>query len=80
MEPPPIKHTFSGDPKELPFFLNQVWAHFDQTAYVYLNDAMMVNAVAANLEGEATEWVTSLHNEGASDLLDANLFMEQLRA
>lgn len=80
MEPPPIKPTFNGDLEKLPFFLNQVWAHFDRYAYVYLNDAMMVNTVEANLEGDVAEWVTNLHDEGAPELLDANLFMEQLRA
>lgn len=40
----------------------------------------MVNAMTANLEGEATEWVTNLHDDGAPELLDVNLFMEQLRA
>lgn len=79
MEPPPINPTFDGDPKKPSFFLNQVWANFDQYAYAYLDDAMMVNTVVANLKGEVAEWVTNPHNLGASELLDANLFMEQLR-
>lgn len=78
MEPPTNKPTFDGDPKKRPFFLNQVWAHFDQYAYTYL-DAMMVNAVVANI-GEAAEWVTNLHDEEALELLDASLFMELLTA
>ncbi|KAK9399043.1 hypothetical protein NXF25_014012 [Crotalus adamanteus] len=43
-----------------------------------MDGAMMVNAVAANLEGEVADWVTNLHGEGAPGLNDINLFMEQL--
>ncbi|KAK9395668.1 interleukin-4 receptor subunit alpha [Crotalus adamanteus] len=70
-----MKLTFNGYPKRLNFFLNQVWVHLD----CYLDGAMMVNAVAANLEGEAANWVTNLHDDGAPELNDINLFMEQLR-
>lgn len=51
----------------------------DRYAHTYSDDATIVNAVAANMEGEAVEWVTNLHDEGTPELLDANLFMEQLR-
>lgn len=40
----------------------------------------MGNAVAANLEGEAAEWVTSLHDEDALELGNINVFLEELRA
>lgn len=39
---------------------------------------MMVNVVTSNLKGEAVEWMTNLHDEGP-ELLNADLFMEQLR-
>ncbi|KAK9407792.1 hypothetical protein NXF25_006566 [Crotalus adamanteus] len=55
-----------------------MWAHLDCYAYAYLDGAMMVNAVAANLLGEAADWVTNLHDEGSPEL-HINLFMEQLR-
>ncbi|KAK9403789.1 hypothetical protein NXF25_008616 [Crotalus adamanteus] len=71
-ELPPI---FYEDPKKLTFFLNHVWAHLDRYAYAYLDGDMMVNAVVANLEGEAADWVTNLHDEGAPEL-NINLFME----
>lgn len=61
----PIKPTFDRNPKKLPFFLNQVWPHLDCSAYTHPDDATMVNTVVANLEGEAAECVTSLHDEGA---------------
>lgn len=80
LEPPLIKPTFDGDPKKLSFFLNQIWVHLDLYAYAYSDNATMVNAMTANLEGEAAECVTNLHNEGTPQLLNTNLFMEQLRA
>lgn len=63
-----MKATFDGDPEKLAFFLNQVWAHLDRYAPGYPSEVAMVNAVAANMEGEATEWVTRLHDEDAPEL------------
>ncbi|KAK9399577.1 Cbp53E: Calbindin-32 [Crotalus adamanteus] len=36
----------------------------------------MVNIVAANLEGEATEWMTSLHDKEALELGKLVVFLE----
>lgn len=76
----PIKATFDGDPEKLPFFLNQVWAHLNRYTPAYTDNSMMMDAGAVNLEVEAAEWVTSLHDEQAPELWDTNLFMDQLRA
>lgn len=56
--PPPVdlpqmKATFDGDPKKLAFFLSQVWAHLHRYAPGYPLEVAIVNAVAANVEGEA---------------------------
>lgn len=78
MNPPPLRATFDGDPDKLAFFLNQVWAHLDRNAPAYPDKRVMVNAVATNL-GEAMEWITSLHDEEASELGNLDIFLEELR-
>lgn len=57
-----------------------MWAHLDQYDPAYSEAAAMVNAVAANLEGEAAEWVTSLHNEDAPEMTNINAFLDEFRA
>lgn len=39
-----------------------------------------MNAVAANLDVEATEWVASLHDEDSPELGNAEVFLEELWA
>lgn len=63
-------------PGQIAFFLNQVWAYLDCYASVYPDNSVMMNMVAVNLEGEAAEWVTSLHDEQAPELQNINLFMD----
>lgn len=65
---PLIKAKFDGDPEKLAFFLNQVWSHLDQYGEFYTDDEACVSAIGENLEGEAVEWVTLLHDEGAPEL------------
>lgn len=80
LDPLLIKATFDGEPDKLSFFINQVWVHVDCYAPTYPDERVMVNVVAANLEGEAAEWMTSLHDEDAPELGNVDLFLEELRA
>lgn len=57
-----------------------MWAHLDHYAYAYPNERMMVSAVAANLEGEAAEGITSFHDEDIPELGNIDLFLEELRS
>lgn len=34
----------------------------------------------AHLEGKAAEWVTALHDKGAPELVDLDMFLGELRA
>lgn len=45
------------------FFLNQVWAYLGRYALAYPDEMSVVNAITANLKGEAAEWVTGLHDK-----------------
>lgn len=47
---------------------------------MYADNEACVATIMANLEGEATEWVVSLHNEGAPKLEDLDVFLGELRA
>lgn len=53
-DPLSMKPIFDGDPEKVVFFLNQVWAHLKCYAPAYPLDMVMVNAIAANLEGDST--------------------------
>lgn len=39
----------------------------------------MISATTDNLEGEAAEWVTQLHDEGAPELNNIDDFLQELR-
>lgn len=75
IEPPLIKATLDGNLEKLAFFLNQMWAHLDQYGPVYFDDVACVNAIVANVEGEAAECVTGLHDERVPELGDPNDFL-----
>ncbi|KAK9412216.1 RGAG4: Retrotransposon gag domain-containing protein 4 [Crotalus adamanteus] len=62
MKSPTIKVTFYGSLETLVFFLNQ-----DQNGPAYFDDVAYVNVIVANLEREAAEWVTGLHDEGVGE-------------
>lgn len=46
----------------------------------YPSDQAMVYTVTVNLEGEAVEWVTQLHDEDVPELGNINTFLKELRA
>lgn len=75
----PFEATFDGDLEKLTFFLNQVHSHVNHNVDAYPDPAAMVDVIAANLEGEASEWLNSLHNEQAPELWNLNLFIWGLR-
>lgn len=51
----------------------------DQHGAEYLDDEVWVDVIVANLEGEVTEWVTDLHDEGIPELADLDAFFCGLR-
>lgn len=65
-DPPPLKYTFDGDPKKVTIFLNNVQVNCYEWAYLY--KAEMIDDMAANLEGEAVEWVAGPWEEQAPEL------------
>lgn len=71
--------TFNG-PEKLAFFMNQVWAHLDDHMVDYPSDRVMVRAVTVNLEGQAAEWVTQLHDKDAPELGNINTFLQELKS
>lgn len=73
----PIKAMFNGSLKKLSFFL---WACLEWYALTYPDKVTMVNAVTANLEGEAAEWVTGLHDKEAPELGNIVDFLVEFRA
>lgn len=70
---------FDGTPGKLSYFLKRIWSHLDRYGDQYQSDRDMVSAIADNMEGEAVDWITQLHNQGASELRDADKFVEALR-
>lgn len=78
--PPLLRATFDGNPEKLAFFLKQVWTHLDQHGGEYTEVKAQVDVVIIILEGEAAEWMTTLHDEGAPDLSDPDAFLCELRA
>lgn len=72
----PIKAMFNGSLEKLSFFLCACQGWY---ALTYPDKVTMVNTVTANLEGEAAEWVTGLH-DGAPELGNIDDFLVEFRA
>lgn len=70
---------FDRNLEKLVFFLNQMWAHLDLYGPVYAIDVACMNAIVANFEGEAVEWVMGCHDQGAPKLGDPDMFLGELR-
>ncbi|KAK9403780.1 hypothetical protein NXF25_008607 [Crotalus adamanteus] len=79
-EPPSLKPTFDGQLEKVAYFLNQVWIYLVQHEAAFLDEVAYVNAVTANLEGDATEWMVMLHDEGTLELGNIDTFLEGLWA
>ncbi|KAK9403771.1 RGAG4: Retrotransposon gag domain-containing protein 4 [Crotalus adamanteus] len=63
-EPPPLRVTFDGWPEKLAYLLNQVWNYLEWYGATFPDKGANVNAITANLEEEAAEWVMAFHDEG----------------
>ncbi|KAK9400830.1 hypothetical protein NXF25_011544 [Crotalus adamanteus] len=61
--PSPLRATFDGSPEKLAFFLNQVWSRLAHHGNDYPDKAAQIDVIMDNLEAEAAEWVTILHDE-----------------
>lgn len=64
-----------------------IWGPIGSSVYdldhygpAYPSDVAMMNAVIANLVGEAVEWVMKLHNKDAPELGNVEAFVGELRA
>ncbi|ETE71500.1 hypothetical protein L345_02679, partial [Ophiophagus hannah] len=76
---PCFRAAFDETPGKLAYFLNQIWSHLDCHGDQYQSDQDMVLAIADNMEDNAAEWIAKLHNQRASELGDADEFVEMLR-
>lgn len=54
---------FNGDVKQLAFFLLQVWNYMDEYGMYLPGNVARVCCVARALEGEAAEWLMTLHDD-----------------
>lgn len=79
LPPPPLRATFNGNLEKLAFFLNQVQTHLDWHGKEHADNDAQVDTVMANLEGEAVEWVTAVHDKGAPELVNSDMFLGELR-
>lgn len=79
-QPPSLKATFDKTPEKLAFFLNQVQLHPDRFGQMYPDEDACVEIIVANLEGEITQGMVTLHDEGAPKLGDLAVFLGELRA
>uniref|UniRef100_A0A8C6XI66 DUF4939 domain-containing protein n=1 Tax=Naja naja TaxID=35670 RepID=A0A8C6XI66_NAJNA len=77
---PLLEVKYGGDPKELGFFLPQVWSHMEEYGEDFSSEAAKVRCVTRALEGTAAKWMVTLHNDNAPQLMNYDLFMTALRA
>lgn len=62
------------------YHLNQVWVHIDHYGDAYANNQEIIQAITENLDGEAVERVTQLHNEDTPELGNIDDFLQKLRS
>lgn len=72
-----FRATFDRSPDKLAFYLNRVWAYIDRYRDGNLTNQEMFSTITDNLEDEAAEWVTQLHNEGAQELENIDYFLQR---
>uniref|UniRef100_A0A8C6VGT2 DUF4939 domain-containing protein n=1 Tax=Naja naja TaxID=35670 RepID=A0A8C6VGT2_NAJNA len=72
---PPLEVKYGGDPKELGFFLAQVWNHMEEYGEDFSSEAAKVRCVTRALEGTAAKWMVTLHNDNDPLLMNYDLFM-----
>lgn len=72
--PMPFKTMFDGTTGKLTFFLNRAWSYINQHGDEF-HDMQLDQAMGDNLENEASEWFTQLHEEGAPELNNMDDFL-----
>uniref|UniRef100_A0A8C5SLW0 DUF4939 domain-containing protein n=1 Tax=Laticauda laticaudata TaxID=8630 RepID=A0A8C5SLW0_LATLA len=72
---PLYRSKLRGDPKNLGIFLAQVWSYMEEYREDFPSEAAKVRGVTRALEGTAAEWMVTLHNDNAPQLMNYNLFM-----
>lgn len=78
--PTPFKTMFDGTAGKLTFFLNQAWSYVDWHGDEFQDDTQLVQVLGGDLEEEASEWFTQLHNEGTPELNNVDNFLRELWA
>uniref|UniRef100_A0A670ZE00 DUF4939 domain-containing protein n=1 Tax=Pseudonaja textilis TaxID=8673 RepID=A0A670ZE00_PSETE len=76
---PPLEVKFGGNPKDLGFFLAQVWSYMEEYEGEFTSEAAKVRCVTRALEGIAAEWMVTLYNDNSPQLQNLNVFMTALR-
>lgn len=69
---------FNGDPKQLAFFLTQVWTDMQEYGANLPNNQAIVRIITMALEDETGEWIVALHDD-AAELHNFDRFMAVLR-
>lgn len=64
--PPDLAVKFNSDPKQLAFFLTQVWTYMQEYGTDLLNNPAKVRIVTMALEGKAAELIVVLHDDNAA--------------
>uniref|UniRef100_A0A8C6VH31 Uncharacterized protein n=1 Tax=Naja naja TaxID=35670 RepID=A0A8C6VH31_NAJNA len=77
---PPLEVKYGEDPRELGFFLALVWNHMEEYGKDFSSEAAKVRCVTKALEGMASKWMVTLHNDNAPQLMNYDLFMAALHA
>lgn len=76
---PELKVKFRGEAEQLGYFLTQVWNFMAHHGPSFRDDEAKINCITMVLEGEAANWVVSLHDAGTKELYDFDYFMITLR-
>ncbi|ETE62037.1 hypothetical protein L345_12209, partial [Ophiophagus hannah] len=77
--PLPFKPVFDGTASKLACFLNRAWSYSDHHGDEF-HDRVIVSILSDNLEEEASEWFTQVHDEGAPELDNIDDFLRALQA
>lgn len=74
----PFVFHFYGCPGHLAHFLAQAWHHLKCNGGMYPDNKAWVHVVVVNLDKSASEWLVSLHDEDAPELVNLDAFMQAL--
>lgn len=71
---PPFGMKFNGDPKQLGFFLVQVWTYMQEYGPEIATEGSKVRCVTMALKGAASKGMVILHNDCTSELRNFSCF------